>query len=444
MIQHGTQPVRPDHRNFSLNRTFGAVAQLPDSYLVDAGFGFPDQNADGLPYGCTGYAQSELCQDEDAAHYSPSYTYLKTRLMEGTAGQNVGCSITDSLKSTIVYGVQEPTENTDLQAGTHRRAQYFQVEAVGTDMFTAIQQALILNEGEKRSVSCGTPWMREWETAPNGILHDFVFTGNEPWHNWKICGWKQINGQPYLIGKSWQGTSYGDGGWHYLSRDLCNKVFALSGTAAFTVRKATAADVQTVKLTIFSTILSYLRMWAVSLFSQPATTAPQAQNATPAPITTPTLQTMPPAPNPTPQSPTAPDLLTTFCEAIRDYEGSPGDLNYQNNNPGNCRCSPVGYAAEYGNVLCVETASGKFAKFPTYALGWLYLKNLVDGRIKANPSWTFFDFFRVYSPRADSNDPSAYAEFVAKRCDLPATARLIAFINTPPVAGNDNEVQSAA
>lgn len=127
MIRHGTSPVRKDHRNYSFNRTFGTTLQLPDEYNVDAGFGFPDQNAEGYPYGCTGYTQSELCQDQDGARYKPPYTYGKSLFMEGEEGQQVGCTITDSLKSLIVYGPQGIDETTDQQAATHRRGQYFDV-----------------------------------------------------------------------------------------------------------------------------------------------------------------------------------------------------------------------------------------------------------------------------------------------------------------------------
>ena len=116
--------------------------------------------------------------------------------------------------------------------------------------------------------------------------------------------------------------------------------------------------------------------------------------------------------------------LDTFCEAIRDFEGSPGDLNYENNNPGNCRCSPVGYLAKYGNVLCVNTASGEFAKFPTYELGWEYLENLVHYRALSNPTWTFIDFFNEYAPSNDNNNPHEYAQYVATRCGVSASSLL--------------------
>jgi hypothetical protein len=108
------------------------------------------------------------------------------------------------------------------------------------------------------------------------------------------------------------------------------------------------------------------------------------------------------------------DMLEIFCTAIRDFEGKPGDMNYRNNNPGNFRCSPVGYLAKYGNVKCVNG----FARFPSYELGWLYLKESVKQRAKKHPNWTIRDFFHNYAPPSDNNPTEAYARNVAKKCGV--------------------------
>lgn len=118
--------------------------------------------------------------------------------------------------------------------------------------------------------------------------------------------------------------------------------------------------------------------------------------------------------------------LDLFCSAIRDFEGSPKneyglpDLNYRNNNPGNFRCSPVGYADFYGKVDCV---SG-FAKFSSYALGWEYLQNSVLYRAKVHPQWTILDFFKQYAPPGDNNPTEKYAQFVAGRCGVSVDSTL--------------------
>lgn len=179
------------------------------------------------------------------------------------------CSLTDSLKSTIVYGVQGQNESSDAEAATHRRGQYFQIEPTGgLDFFDSVRSALWLNRLDCRPISVGTPWFQEWEVTIGGIIHDFTYDGNPghyPWHNYKICGWKNINGQPYLIGKSWQGRSYGDNGFHYISRDISNRLMTISGTGAFTLGKASKENIQVVELTILQTIVSYYRFMLKNL-----------------------------------------------------------------------------------------------------------------------------------------------------------------------------------
>lgn len=119
-------------------------------------------------------------------------------------------------------------------------------------------------------------------------------------------------------------------------------------------------------------------------------------------------------------------LLLRLCEAIRDYEGKPGALNYQLNNPGDCRPSPVGYLPKYGHVEIIDTNTdprypyhkGKFAKFPTYALGWEYLQNMVHVMAVNHPTWNLLDFFGHFAPSSDKNDPNKYAAWVADKLDV--------------------------
>jgi hypothetical protein len=110
-------------------------------------------------------------------------------------------------------------------------------------------------------------------------------------------------------------------------------------------------------------------------------------------------------------------MLETFCSAIAQMEGA----NPANNNEGNCRCSPVGYAPMYGKVLCNPRG---FAVFPTKALGRTYLENTVHHRAFLYPDWTLYDFFGNYAPSTDGNNPRHYAEWVAERCGVSASITL--------------------
>lgn len=108
-------------------------------------------------------------------------------------------------------------------------------------------------------------------------------------------------------------------------------------------------------------------------------------------------------------------LLEKFCTAIRDYEGKPGDRNYRNQNPGNCRYSSVGYLPIYGTV---GRDAQNFAIFKDYATGFLYLKNLITYKIHQNPDWTIQQLVSNYAPSSDGNNPKKYAASVSKAVSL--------------------------
>lgn len=124
---------------------------------------------------------------------------------------------------------------------------------------------------------------------------------------------------------------------------------------------------------------------------------------------TPEATTSPVEPLSTPISDHA--TLEQFCLAIRDFEGKPGDQNYRLNNPGNARWNPSGYMPMYG---IVEKSPNGFAIFSTYALGWLYLMNMIRGQIHKRPNSTILEFMTRYAPPVE-NPTVAYATFIGKR-----------------------------
>lgn len=271
---NAVKKVLPDHRDFSATRTFGSTTTitLEESYSCDANLGMPDQNTDGLPDGCTGYAQTELCQDEDGISYFPRYTYDKTLFFEGSQ-EGQPCDIRDSLKSTIIYGVlplgtsQTIPGEADTVAATHRRASYYTIELnTGLDWFDSIRNMLWASRSYKGSVSVASPWYPEWTGTSTNSTGVVSTPSNWTWvvgHNWKIPGWTTINGVPYLMVKSWQGKLIGNNGWLYFSREIFNQLMAINGTGAFMLFKEdpnNPADIQLVKLSVTDWLQSYFRL----------------------------------------------------------------------------------------------------------------------------------------------------------------------------------------
>lgn len=296
-MQNGTAPRLRKRTDYS-ERTFGAptLAFPTKDFNLDAGLTMPDQIALGMPYGCTGVTQADIAGDEDKAVYDPHFTYDKTRLAEGTYPQQTGCLIEHSIRSTQADGVKLQG-GTDADAPNHARGKYFDVDRNGNDYFDAIRSVLWIN---KRPVSVGSIWYPVWENplGPDAILPmPDTLNLSGPWHNYKISGWKIINGVPYLMVKSWQGPGYGDHGWVYLSREVCNAIFTVWGTQIFTYGKAGPGDIVTVRLSIMEELLSALIWLKMLLFAHP-----QPQPA-PTPTPAPQTPTQPPQPAPEPPKP---------------------------------------------------------------------------------------------------------------------------------------------
>ena len=101
--------------------------------------------------------------------------------------------------------------------------------------------------------------------------------------------------------------------------------------------------------------------------------------------------------------------IEDFASAIQEHEGwYPGSRSYRHNNPGNLRSWPGAKVVE------------NFAFFNSFEEGW----NALIGQIKLGitgesqfyyPRMTIQEFFEVYAPSGDNNDPHAYARAVARR-----------------------------
>lgn len=273
MIKSGIRPIKKDHRLFSFHRTFQpmhfsygpVVGDTSTDFNFDAQLSNPNQNALGFPEGCSSFTQSEIGQDEDKRIYDFRYTYDRTLEIEGISTtdplfEKVGCVITDSLKSTIVYGLQS---NDGADPLTHRRGAYY--DALDNDKnLDAFDAAILCMKSNSGSLSVGTQWLPEWlATGFDGIITSvFIPRTTAPWHNFKVCGVKTSEGVQYLIAKPWIGPLWGDKGFCYFSRDVFNKAMKIKGSGAFALAPY-SGQIETVKLNVLQVILSYLRMWSI-------------------------------------------------------------------------------------------------------------------------------------------------------------------------------------
>ncbi len=279
MIRHGAKRTILDRRDYAYHKTFPhfGAAWGPElslmEYTLDARKTMPDQNADGLPYGCTGYAQTDAKCDQEGVIYDPRYTYFKTCFMEGHEA-TTGCDIRTSAKSLRVYGALPydpafsnlPMDQKDAEARKHKSGQTFFIDkAPGRDWFDSFRIALRAQYFNSNTpISTGTIWFPEWQSPEiTGQLTDQFVYNNLPdeyeWHDYIIAGEHTIDGKPTMRVKSWQGPNYGDHGWVYVGRAAFNRAFDIYGTTGLTVAKASPEDVRTIDLDILQTVLDYLR-----------------------------------------------------------------------------------------------------------------------------------------------------------------------------------------
>lgn len=256
-IKGGLKLRFTDHRDLDFHKTFGTTTfnpqELPDKYYADAGLTMPDQNRDGYPMGCTGYAQTDLCTDQDEIVYDAGELYENTPPYD-----RGGRELRKSLKVLVDRGPRDKQGNLG-----EKRTAFYNIRASGIlDWFDAIRVALWITQDEKRSASIGIPWFPEFHSPDDdGILPEptqFSWARAEG-HDAKVAGWKTIDGVPYLYVKSWQGPGYGRGGWCYMSRELANKIFDMYYTEAFTVTKKQGVK-QTIDMPAVERLVSYIQL----------------------------------------------------------------------------------------------------------------------------------------------------------------------------------------
>ncbi len=121
--------------------------------------------------------------------------------------------------------------------------------------------------------------------------------------------------------------------------------------------------------------------------------------------------------------------LSQFAKAIQTHEGYfKGSRSFRNNNPANFRYT------SYTKLLgAIDKDPQGFCIFPSYAVGFnalkVFLKDACSDQLKRyKGTMTLYEFFAVYAPSSDNNNPRHYAEFVAKYIGIPADTKINSFL----------------
>lgn len=188
----------------------GAVV-LPDNFSLATPI--LDQNDGSGRNDCTAFMACEIRRAMKQKAYDTDSQWN----LELAFGGNKPAPEGFPLETPFAVGIKSGFVPVGQYEPTDKASAYFYVH--GSDVFEGIRTAIYQNQCP---VGAGILWYNEYTNALGGVLTN----GNSPLggHAIAIVGWKQINGQPYLIVQNSWGTHSGDNGFYYLSRTMANKV----------------------------------------------------------------------------------------------------------------------------------------------------------------------------------------------------------------------------
>lgn len=129
-----------------------------------------------------------------------------------------------------------------------------------------------------------------------------------------------------------------------------------------------------------------------------------------------------------PEKPTQPksNLIEKWADFAEKHEGygTPNAVTITKNfNPGALRWSPFQIASRNGFAVFKDYASGRKALIHQLTIA-------CNGKSKVyNPEMDLYDFYEVYAPRSDKNDPIAYANAAIKYLGIPPRAKIKTFLS---------------
>jgi len=285
----GLLPTPRSRKDFSATRAFGAPSlDLPARYDVEdekgdvAGPRTQEHNF------CTAYAVSELGSDE---HGVPMDAHFQAAAIGMLAGAPIlgGADMRDAIRSGRTFGFlpvsrcpfhgeRTPREIlgdagkwpnlTELLevAADYRMPAFFKIDGP-YDPFDNLRAHLYAQRPDN-GVVIGIPWYENFNRA-RGIIP--APKGSYTWHAVTVKGFRTVKGQEVLRVRSWNGTSFGDESYAYLTRERFNALMTTWGAIAFMYKdvpddliaslRERRLDLQEVILDLLSRLALLLRPW---------------------------------------------------------------------------------------------------------------------------------------------------------------------------------------
>lgn len=362
--------LKHDSRDLHYSQQFGTAQTLPDEFILDTPLFDAIQ-----PVGnnqCTAYTVCDMASDQTGIIYNIDEFFARIPGSSLVYGANLREAMGEAVKNGL---------RTKDGLLVKNWSSYWRADTGPKDPFDNTRSAFWMS---KLPAGAGTVWYQEWVDGSKVMVFGSNIVSS---HAWSIEGWKQVNGEPMIQVEAHIGYKL------YIPRAVYNYIITGYGAGAFVLSTASVDMIR--KRSILEALLDAYKTLLALL---------QQNN----------LIKNPTPPPPQPNLPREErDIVNEFCLAIQQYEGwYPGSKAYRNNNPGNIRA-----------------VDGSFLVFPTYEKGFAYLKDYVTractGKHKAyQPTYNISQFFGVYAPTLDNNNPDKYAQFVADKIKLPITTQI--------------------
>ncbi len=442
-LKGGLNPTLDDERDFAL----GAVFELPELNTLPANFSLPkatvrdqtiiNKNNDK----CTEYAYGVVDELQEKVLTNPDFSFAGAKSISGNElafGQDIRTAGLGHIKIGAIpqalvpkeINVEDPKyryianwpESFTNIAKQYRKGSLWLVTGQ-YDAFDNIR-ASIYKFKQPVVFGCVFGWFKYQtymdEPSTTGFGHAMA-----------IVGWETRNGQIYLKIQQSLGERAGEQGYQFFSRKVINHAFEIYKAfmpVDMTVEEAKHMLDNGIKeddgwlKTLLKSFISFLND-AIAFKKIATPTQMDIDNyADKFELHQEVVDLL---------KETKPmNKLNVFAEAIKDHEGwYAGSRSYRQNNPGNLRYSPY----QIGT-------SGGYSVFKDYDMGWQALihqltivckgtSKAYSGRAKElgltdSSELTIAQFFAIYAPSVDNNNPDAYALSVAQNIGVSITTKM--------------------
>ena len=202
--------LRKDSRDLKFHKSFGAISEFPleldlDAHIINTVEGNGEVD-------CTAISCTEVATDHTKEIYD--HDELWSRVPHGNLGADprvtMGIMVKEGLQPLNSWMRKKPYSS------------YWRSDTGYLDSFDNVRSSMLL---AKSTTTVATPWYREWI----GLARESVMPMGKSivsYHDYKISGWKQINGEPMLIIKWWSGYI------NYMPRNVFNSAMSVYGSSA--------------------------------------------------------------------------------------------------------------------------------------------------------------------------------------------------------------------